>query len=83
MAEYRRHAFEKDWHDKVEDFIEENDLAFDSPKYFIKFCVNRYMDEFNRGLKDRDFEKFMAESSPPFDAETKKQLRDILDLDED
>lgn len=49
MPEYRRHAFEKDWHDKVEDFIEKNNLAFDSPKYFIKFCVNRYMEkhEFN------------------------------------
>lgn len=46
MPEYQRHAFEKEWHDKVEKFIEENDLAFDSPKYFIKFCVNKYMDEY-------------------------------------
>jgi len=45
MAEYRTHSFNKDWHNKVEEFIEENDLAFDSPKYFIKFCVNKYMEE--------------------------------------
>lgn len=46
MSEYRTHSFNKDWHDKVERFLEEHpDLAFDSPKYFIKFCVNKYMDE--------------------------------------
>jgi len=38
--EYKTHSFKKDWHDKVVQFIEENeDLAFDTPKYFIKFCV--------------------------------------------
>jgi len=47
MAEYRTHSFSNEWHDKVEQFIEENDLAFDSPKYFIKFCVNKYMDEYD------------------------------------
>lgn len=45
MSEYRTHSFNKEWHDKVEEFIKDNDLAFDSPKYFIKFCVNKYMDE--------------------------------------
>ena len=45
MSEYRTHSFSKDWHDKVENFVEENNLAFDSPKYFIKFCVNKYMDD--------------------------------------
>ena len=49
MVEYKRHGFNTEWHDKVEKFLEENeDLAFDSPKYFIKFCVNRYMDDFRR-----------------------------------
>jgi len=44
--EYKTHSFKKEWHDQVVNFIEENeDLAFDSPKYFIKFCVNKYMDE--------------------------------------
>jgi len=44
--EYKTHSFKKAWHDRVEQFLEENDdLAFDSPKYFIKFCVNKYMDE--------------------------------------
>lgn len=52
MPKYRRHAFEKDWHDKVEEFISENDLAFDSPKYFIKFCVNKYMDEYSSAKID-------------------------------
>jgi len=46
MPEYKTHSFNKDWHDKVERFLEENDnLAFDSPKYFIKYCVNKYMEE--------------------------------------
>lgn len=49
MAEYRTHSFTNEWHDKVEEFIEENDLAFDSPKYFIKFCVNMYMEEHGSG----------------------------------
>jgi len=44
--EYKTHSFKKDWHDKVTAFIDEReDLAFDSPKYFIKFCVNKYIDE--------------------------------------
>lgn len=47
MAEYRTHSFNKDWHEKVEQFIKENDLAFDSPKYFLKFCANKYMDEYD------------------------------------
>lgn len=46
MPEYKTHSFNKDWHDKVEKFLEDNDdLAFDSPKYFIKYCVNRFMEE--------------------------------------
>lgn len=47
MPEYRTHSFNKEWHEKMEKFIEENDLAFDSPKYFIKYCVNRFMEQYN------------------------------------
>lgn len=47
MPEYRTHSFNQEWHEKVENFIEENDLAFDSPKYFIKYCVNRFMEEYS------------------------------------
>jgi len=51
--EYKTHSFKKEWHDQVLKFIEENeDLAFDSPKYFIKFCVNKYMDEQKLSIED-------------------------------
>jgi len=55
MAEYVRHGFRKEWHDKVEEFLEENDdLAFDSPKYFIKFCVNKYMDDKSDSISESE-----------------------------
>ena len=44
--EYKTHSFSKDWHDKVTAFIDESEnLAFDSPKYFIKYCVSKYIDQ--------------------------------------
>lgn len=64
MPEYRRHAFEKEWHDKVEKFITENNLAFDSPKYFIKFCVNKYMDEY--GSRSAEEEEMYEEAYKRF-----------------
>lgn len=60
-SEYRTHSFKKEWHDKVEQFIEDNeDLAFDSPKYFIKFCVNKYMDEYRSESSEADKEAVIA-----------------------
>jgi hypothetical protein len=57
-SEYRTHSFKKEWHDKVEEFLEENDdLAFDSPKYFIKFCVNKYMDDKSNSISERELDK--------------------------
>lgn len=54
MPEYKTHSFNKDWHDKVEKFLEENDdLAFDSPKYFIKYCVNKFMEEKQAAENDK------------------------------
>lgn len=60
--EYKTHSFKKDWHDQVEKFIEEHeDLAFDSPKYFIKFCVNKFMQEQEKQdlFKGEDFDKLV------------------------
>jgi len=60
--EYKTHSFKKDWHDKVIQFIEENeDLAFDSPKYFIKFCVNKYMDEASKAVDKKDLEQLVRD----------------------
>jgi hypothetical protein len=56
--EYKTHSFKKEWHDQVLKFIDENeDLAFDSPKYFIKFCVNKYIDEQSSPSKEEVLEK--------------------------
>jgi len=79
MPEYRRHAFEKDWHDKVEEFIEQNDLAFDSPKYFIKFCVNKYMDEYSDDrYRDLSFSKELFD-----DPDGSLKLQDVKDAIEE
>lgn len=61
-SEYRTHSFKKEWHDRVEEFLEENDdLAFDSPKYFIKYCVNRYMEDHSDPLTEEDVEELGKE----------------------
>lgn len=48
MADYERINFKKDWHQEVKDYLKDNpELGFDPDdvKYFIKYCVQKQMNE--------------------------------------
>jgi len=53
MTEYKTHGFNKKWHKKVEEFIEKTDQPFENTKYFIKYCVNQYIQQ-ETSKKDSD-----------------------------
>lgn len=57
MADYKTHGFNKEWHKKVEKFIEETDQPFESSKYFIKYCVNKYIQEQSDKNKQAEIEE--------------------------
>jgi len=54
MSNYERPSFNKEWWTKVENFLDENPhLGFekDDTKQFLKYCVNRKIEETKKDKK--------------------------------
>ena len=60
MSEYERPSFRKEWWEEIREYLEDNpDEGFDSEdvKEFIKFCVNRRMEEHSDSVSKSDIEE--------------------------